>query len=123
MRIIFIAMSLLLGATSSACAGGGVARVGTEILEMARTFTRRAHSLPRADLGKRFASTQGYRPTKPVELVFQSDTMTNQKVIFLDAGHERFVRLNQSVKASKERDMASTERKDDHTLIVNLKKK
>lgn len=110
MRIVVIAMSFILMGPSSAYAGGGAVRMGTGILEMARVLTRRAPSLPRADLGKRFSATQGYRPPKPVELVFQYDTMPSQKVRFLDPGHERFVRLNQSVNAPKERDPVSAER-------------
>ena len=125
MKIKTILIAIVLTMTNSlAYASGGFSKVFLGGFEMIRhSLTKRPPSVPRGDLGKRFISTPGYRPAKLITLEFQKDDIPQQKVRFLDRTHERYIRLNQSSKVPKERDTVSTERRDDHTLVVNLKKK
>ena len=123
MKNIIIAASLLM-VNSTVYAGPGVSRVGLGLFEMiGNSITRKLPSIPRSDFTVRRFSTQGYRPTEPIKLDFQYDAASNQKIRFLDKSHERYMRLNQSSKAPKEKGVGSTEQKDDHTLVVDLKKK
>ena len=70
---------------------------------------------------KRSMHTQGYKPEKPTLLEFQFDNITKEKVRFTDKSHERY-RTEIIQPFLKER-VAITDQKDDHTLVVNIKKK
>ncbi|MBX9786428.1 MAG: hypothetical protein K2Y08_03715 [Alphaproteobacteria bacterium] len=120
-----IIIAIILGmASSSAYAGPGVSKMGLGLFEViGNSIMRRTPSIPRSESTVRMLSTQGYRPTEPVKLEFQYDAASNQKIRFLDRSYERYVRLNQSSKTPKEKEIISTEQRDDHTLIVDLKKK
>ena len=68
-------------------------------------------------------STKGFKPEKQASLNFQYDNIPNQKIKFLDKSHERYVKRQQLSKISNEKEIVSKEEKDDHTIIVDLKKK
>lgn len=77
--------------------------------------------VPSQMVQKRSLSTQGYQPKKPIPLEFQFDNITREKIKFTDKYHERY-RSDSTELSFKER-IAITEKKDDHTLVVNIKKK
>lgn len=118
--ILTIMIFSLMGSTAFAAPGL------KELLE----FTTRCVAIKRwgtmhsSDLTKRHFSTKGYKPEQPSKFVFQQDDLPNQKIKFLDLIHERYTRTNQQAsKSFKEKEISHEEKKDDHTLIVNLKKK
>lgn len=77
--------------------------------------------VPSQMIQKRSLYTQGYQPKEPIPLEFQFDNITKEKIKFTDNSHERY-RSDSAESSFKER-IAITEQKDDHTLIVNIKKK
>ncbi len=65
---------------------------------------------------------QGYKPEEQVKQEFQYDDITKTKVLFLDKNHERYKSLGKQQQSFKEISPV-TEKKDDHTLVVTIKKK
>ncbi|MBA3814805.1 MAG: hypothetical protein H0X26_10070 [Alphaproteobacteria bacterium] len=77
--------------------------------------------IPAQMIQKRSLSTQGYKPIEPIKEDFQFDNITKEKIKFTDQSHERY-RTEVSDSLFKEK-IAITVQKDDHTLVVNIKKK
>ncbi|MBY0272318.1 MAG: trypsin-like serine protease [Alphaproteobacteria bacterium] len=118
-----IIIATILGmASSSAYAGPGVSKMGLGLFEViGHSIMRRTPSIPRSESTVRMLSTQGHRPTEPIKLEFQHDAIADQKIRFLDRSYERYLRLDRPFKTFKKKEILSTELKDDHTLIVDLK--
>ena len=70
---------------------------------------------------KRYLRTQGYKPEKNVNEEFQFDNITKEKISFTDKSHARY-RVKLDDKYFKEH-IAIAEKKDDHTIVVNIKKR
>ncbi len=77
--------------------------------------------VPTQMVQKRYLSTQGYQPKEPIKLEFQFDNITKEKVRFTDKSHERY--RPERPKSFSGEFVAIPEKIDDHTVIVNIKKK
>jgi hypothetical protein len=128
MKKVNIAISLMMVfMASSAYAGPGGSKMFEEVCN---NTTKNFNYIPKnlyVKKGSYFMvrnfSTKGFKPEKQVSLNFQYDNIPNQKIRFLDKSHERYVKRQQLSKSSNEKDIISKEEKDDHTIIVDLKKK
>ena len=69
---------------------------------------------------RRAMNTQGYKPLEQIKTDFQFDNITKEKIRFTDKSHERY-RTEVTDPSFKER-ITTTEQKDDHTLVVNIKR-
>lgn len=119
MRFFTLIISLIaLG--SLANAGPGMSRMSSLSLmkeintNKSKSIVRRAKTMHKRNY------MQGYKPKEQASPQFQYDNIMNKKITFVDKNHERFV--IQGKQQSLKEGSSIIEKKDDHTLVVKLKK-
>jgi len=118
MKNLTLAVSFLAFA-SVANAGPGASKMSSFNL-MGELNTSKFIARKASTMQKR-TYMQGYKPKEQITPEFQYDNITDKKIIFVDKNHERYI--SPGKQQSLKEGTPTTEQKDDHTLIVKLKKK